>query len=137
VVETDDVILLDDDADLRDALGDIFSKIPNCHVLALDSVADLEKNIGRALQTKVAFLDMNLGVNEPNGLDAYNCLFERGYTGRIYFFTGHARNHPLVQAAQRLGRAEVLIKPVPIDLLIQFAKGERGKSEPTEVPLSF
>jgi FixJ family two-component response regulator len=98
-------------------------------------VPDLQANIDKCLTTRVAFLDINLGVNQPNGLDAHVFLCLQGYQGRIFFFTGHARNHPLVQAAQNLGRADILIKPVPMDKLVNYVRGEFENSDPTSNPL--
>lgn len=132
-----DVLLLDDDEDLRVALADVISRITSRRVLALASVENLKIEIQNALKTKLAFLDINLGLNAPNGLDAFQLLFLQGYGGRVFFLTGHARNHPLVKAVEKLGHAEILIKPVSIEKLLQYVRCEfENFNEATDI-LSF
>jgi FixJ family two-component response regulator len=122
------VLLLDDDEDLRPALADLIARLAHCHVVPLGSVAELDKSNSCALKTNIAFLDVNLGPNEPNGLDAYRWLKSHGYEGKILFITGHAKSHPTVQAALNTGNAKLLTKPVPIETLMEHVRGALGSS---------
>jgi FixJ family two-component response regulator len=76
-----------------------------------------------ALKCEVAILDINLGPNQPSGIEAYAWLRQKGYTGRIVFLTGHASNHPLVIEASRIGDAEVFSKPVEPARLRSIVEG--------------
>ena len=69
------------------------------------------------LQSRVAILDINLGPNVPDGVDAFNWLMDHGFQGKILFFTGHARTNPLVAQAVRNG-VEILEKPVHPDKIV-------------------
>jgi FixJ family two-component response regulator len=69
------------------------------------------------LRAKVAILDVNLGADRPNGVDAFNWLKEQGFQGNVLFFTGHARNSPQVLRALNKG-VEILEKPIDPGRLI-------------------
>ena len=68
---------------------------------------------------KVAILDINLGPDVPDGVDAFNWLKDHGFQGKIMFLTGHARTNPQVAMAGRSG-AQILEKPLQTDKLISF-----------------
>jgi FixJ family two-component response regulator len=67
----------------------------------------------------VALLDVNLGAGKPTGIDAYRWLVSHGFAGRLYFFTGHARVHPLLAEIEHLGGVQVLAKPLDADRLME------------------
>lgn len=104
------IFLVDDDADLRDALCDIFT-LCGAQCVALPSVAAMVEAADAVLGGDVAILDLNLGEGQPDGVDAYEWLRQQGFAGRIAFLTGHGRSHPAVARAAALG-ARVLGKPV-------------------------
>jgi ActR/RegA family two-component response regulator len=88
--------------------------------LTASSCEALEELGGRALVCKVALLDINLGEGKPSGIDAYRWLLRNRFGGRIAFLTGHARRHPLVEEANRLGTVRIFTKPAPIETLLEF-----------------
>ncbi|MDB4967169.1 MAG: hypothetical protein JWN44_2858 [Myxococcales bacterium] len=104
------IFLVDDDADLREAVCDIFTLF-GARCVALPSVAAMIEAADAVLGGDVAILDVNLGDGQPNGVDAYEWLRKRGFAGRIIFLTGHGRSHPAVARAATLG-VRVLAKPV-------------------------
>lgn len=114
------VLLVDDDEDLVEMFGLLFTRhgIAYRGVHTLAEVMDLGQDLA-AVTT--AILDVNLGLNQPSGVDVADWLRER-YTMRIVFITGHAPDHPLVRAASG---GEVLEKPVPTKLLLEIARGNR------------
>ena len=71
-----------------------------------------------ALACTLGILDVNLGSNQPSGLDAFAWLRAERYPGRIAFLTGHAMTHPLVERARQMGEAVVLPKPLEISKLL-------------------
>jgi FixJ family two-component response regulator len=106
------VVLLDDDEDLRAALGDLVQHLTNLPCLTLCNVAELVAHRDEVLGSGLAILDINLGPGQPSGLDAHAWLAKEGFRGRVAFLTGHARSHPLVARAATLGGVEVLQKPI-------------------------
>lgn len=123
------VLLLDDDEDVRSALSELVRRVVQCDVISLSSVSELRRSGSDALQTQIAFLDVNLGVNLPDGLDAYAWIKRRGYQGQIFFLTGHGCSHPAVMKAYKLGEANVLSKPVPWKNLIDLVRESIGNGE--------
>jgi len=111
------VLFLDDDEDLRDSFTDLVRTVFDRDCRGISSYQDLVGLGPQALACALAILDINLGPEVPSGLDAYNWLRRRGFSGRIVFLTGHANSHPLVIEASRLGDAEVIAKPVSFEAL--------------------
>ncbi|HEX6837739.1 MAG TPA: response regulator [Polyangia bacterium] len=106
-------MLLDDDADLRDALCDMFALF-GADCLPVASLAELSGAAERALACDLAVLDVNLGDGQPSGVDAYDWLRQRRFGGRVVFLTGHAPSNPAVARAAALG-VRVLTKPIGTD----------------------
>jgi FixJ family two-component response regulator len=119
--------LLDDDADLLEALADLL-QTRNCRSIIARSVDELQAHAREVLEADVAVLDINLGPGLPTGLDAYDWLLAQGFRGRILFLTGHAHAHPLVARAEKLRRAEVLDKPMDGGLLLERILGAEGSA---------
>ena len=72
----------------------------------------------------LAIVDINLGSDRANGIDAYEWLKEQRFGGRIVFLTGHARSHPLVQQATERGDVKLLEKPIGSAELRAILKAE-------------
>ena len=111
------VLLLDDDPDLRDTLGEVIVDVCHQSCVSAASYDDMVALGGRALGCRLAILDVNLGPDRPSGVDACEWLLAHGFDGRIVFLTGHARTHPAVERASRLGAASVHEKPISMDVL--------------------
>jgi FixJ family two-component response regulator len=121
-VET--ITILDDDADLRSLMGELFETALGLKSVQVRSVAQLVERASAVLGTRLAILDLNLGPEVPSGFDAYDWLRTHHYTGHIVFLTGHAQSDPLLQRARALDNVEVLQKPVPTDQLLALASHE-------------
>jgi DNA-binding NtrC family response regulator len=80
---------------------------------------EFESHAQEVLHAKVAILDINLGPDAPDGVDAFNWLMDHGFQGKIVFLTGHARTNPRVALAGSKG-VEVFEKPLHPDKLISF-----------------
>ncbi len=109
------VLVVDDDADLRQALGDVLVEILGLDWLGAGSLDELVGLGDRALSCAVAILDVNLGAGRPSGLDAFEWLKQRGFRGRIVFLTGHALSDPLVAEALGHGSTTVYQKPMTLE----------------------
>jgi DNA-binding NtrC family response regulator len=116
------LMIVDDDADLREMLKEFFEMSTSC--LAVGSLAELEKVRDQALECTLAILDINLGAGQPSGLDVFEWLRKAGFRGRVAFVTGHADNHPLVRRAALEEGVKVYKKPMDIEALVELVKGE-------------
>jgi FixJ family two-component response regulator len=121
------VVLLDDDADLLEALGELL-QLDGCRCLLVQSVEELKQLGLQALSADVAVLDINLGLGQPSGIDAYDWLMSQGFSGRLLFLTGHAHAHPLVARAEKLHRAAVLDKPMEAGMLLDRIVGRTDRA---------
>jgi DNA-binding NtrC family response regulator len=120
------IVFLDDNEDLRELLPVLLETTLGVECLTFANVIDFENHSDQVLNAKVAILDINLGPNVPDGVDAFNWLMERGFRGKILFFTGHARANPQVALAEKDG-ARILEKPIHPDKLVaavRFALNE-------------
>jgi FixJ family two-component response regulator len=106
------LLLLDDDEDLLASLSQLVRLLTGSEVVSVRSLDELMARREPAMGCRLALLDIHLGPGRPSGLDAFAWLRQQGFGGRIFFFTGHARTHPLVERAHALGAAGVLEKPV-------------------------
>jgi len=111
------IVFLDDNEDLRELLPALLETTLGVECLAFANVIDFENHSDQVLNAKVAILDINLGPDVPDGVDAFNWLMEHGFRGKILFFTGHARANPQVALAEKDG-ARILEKPIHPDKLV-------------------
>ena len=118
------VLLLEDDADQLEVLAILLSLECGRESVLARSYDELTHLGDATLACELALLDVNLGPEQPSGLDAYRWLRERGFTGRICFLTGHARHHPLVVAAMRMGDVRVVEKPIETADLRRLVEGD-------------
>jgi FixJ family two-component response regulator len=111
------IVFLDDNEDLRELLPILLKSVLGEDSLCFGNLTELQNHPDEVLNAKVAILDINLGPDVPDGIDAFNWLIDHGFRGKILFLTGHARANPQVASAERNG-AEVLEKPLHPDQLI-------------------
>ncbi len=111
------VLFLDDDKDLCYVIEQLFYTVPGISCTSIHSVEDLKKLIP-GTTFDIAILDINLGPDLPTGLDAYTYLIEKQFKGKIVFFTGHGKTHPLTQAALKFPNTMVLEKPASVESIL-------------------
>jgi FixJ family two-component response regulator len=112
----DGILVLDDDADVRDSMELALQEAGAGYVLAAARFRDLEAS--GVLDCSCAVLDVNLGPNEPTGIDAARWLRNQGFTGRILFLTGHAGAYPSIRQTCDELNASLIEKPADIDRLL-------------------
>ncbi len=123
VVVQPEVLLLDDDDDLLASLAELIELACRRESLSAHSLDELRHQRRAALGCKLAILDINLGSDQPSGIDAYLWLKQQGFAERAVFLTGHAASHHLVVEAHRLAGVEVLQKPIELSQLRALVTG--------------
>ena len=119
------VLFVEDNDDLRQTFVDLITIVLDRRCVGVGSYKELVALGNEVLACEAAILDINLGPNQPSGIDAYEWLRRTGYQGRIVFLTGHASTHPLVIEATRIGDAEIFSKPIDVDQLQSIVEGVR------------
>lgn len=115
------IIFLDDSEDLRDLMSLLFASELGEECTCFNSLMEFENHRNDVLRAKVVILDINLGPNVPDGVDAFHWLVQQGFKGKVFFFTGHARTNPQVALAERSG-ATILEKPIQPEALVALVK---------------
>jgi DNA-binding NtrC family response regulator len=115
------IVFLDDNEDLRELMPAILKATLDVDCLAYGSLTEFQNHPDDVLHASVAILDINLGNDVPDGIDAYHWLRDHGFGGKVLFLTGHARTSPQVALAETKG-AEVLEKPLHPDQLMLFIR---------------
>jgi FixJ family two-component response regulator len=118
------VLYVEDNDDLRELVVELITVVLDRRCVGVGSYEEVVALGDEMLQCGVAILDINLGAKRKSGIDAYEWLRSKGFTGRIVFLTGHASTHPLVVEAQRLGDAEIFSKPIDPARLRSLVEGE-------------
>jgi DNA-binding NtrC family response regulator len=115
------IVFLDDNQDLRELMPALLASTVGEECLCFGSLAEIESHMEEVLCAKIAILDINLGPNAPDGVDAFHWLVDHGFRGKVVFFTGHARTNPQVALAEKNGVA-ILEKPLHPDKLISCVR---------------
>lgn len=120
------VLFLDDSDELREIVVEMVATISGRPCLGLRSVFELQQNRDIVLGCELAILDINLGPDEPSGLDAHGWLVAERFKGRIVFLTGHGKSDVLVERAYRLHNARVFQKPLDFGALEALLGDQRA-----------
>jgi len=111
------VLFLDDNEDLRELMPVLLETTLGVRCLSFGSLMELQANAREVLRANVAILDINLGPDVPDGIDAFHWLKDQGFQGKILFLTGHARTSSQLEFAEGNG-VEILEKPLSPDKII-------------------
>jgi DNA-binding NtrC family response regulator len=116
------VLIVDDSEDLVESLATALELCLDARVVKATSLAEVQAQRDAALSCDLAIVDINLGPEVPSGLDVHRWLTESSFKGRIVFFTGHARNHPLVKQALRISGVKTYDKPMPVAAILALVE---------------
>jgi FixJ family two-component response regulator len=123
---TPKILILEDDDDMRNALVDVVSTLLGWDQLAVASYEELLARREEAMGCQLAMLDVNLGADQPSGLDALEWLLRQRFPGEVVFLTGHGQSDPLVQRARKMGIATVMEKPIGLPQLSALLEDRRA-----------
>lgn len=124
------VVFLDDNADLCELIQSVIESQLSGDCFCFTNVAQMQNAERNVLASHVAILDIELGFQQPSGIEAYKWLKEKNYTGHIFFLTGHGLSAPLVQAAVTLG-ADIWEKPISSSKIVSDIKKVLLKNKET------
>ena len=110
-------LFVDDDPDLLEVLREALSFMDHGNCICAGSLAQVKEQRAAVLGCQLAVVDINLGYNQPSGLDVVDWLRGEGFRGQIVFLTGHAADDPRVVAAVNVSGAELVSKPLELDEL--------------------
>jgi DNA-binding response OmpR family regulator len=116
------VLIVDDDAELRDTISDVLAAAGVARRVLAPSLGEVERQADAALASRLAILDVNLGEGQPTGVEVSRWLRERGFRGAIVFLTGHAATDPRVIAAAAVPNTRIVVKPISFAGLIALVK---------------
>jgi len=119
------VLLVDDDADLREALREILQLLEGVPCLLAASLDELRRQRPAAMECDLAIIDINLGDGQPSGVDVVRWLKSEGFPGKIMFLTGHGLGDPRVMAAAEVTDTDILSKPISSEELARLIAGVR------------
>lgn len=111
------VLFVDDDEDLSEVMTTSLMHLGVRDVMRVRSLAEVQARRDDALACQLAFLDINLGPNAPNGLAVKQWLEREGFSGGTIFLTGHGSNDPRVREAASLAGSRIASKPVTLEEL--------------------
>lgn len=117
------VVFIDDNESLRELFQELMLLKLGEACLCLNSFDEVRERVDEVLNSRVSIIDINLGFNQPSGIDIYDWLLKSGYKGTICFLTGHGSSHPAVEKARQQGSI-VWEKPMGINLIIDAIKME-------------
>jgi DNA-binding NtrC family response regulator len=117
------VLFVDDDEDLGEVMTASLQRLGVRDVIVARSLAEVQARRGDALSCQLAFLDINLGPNAPNGLAVRQWLEREGFSGQTVFLTGHGSNDPRVREAASFAGSRIASKPITLDELRELLAG--------------
>lgn len=115
------IAIIDDCRELRRLVSLLVKETLGVPCVALGSFLEVTENSAVLLECKAVIIDINLGSGQPDGVAVYEWLKEHGYSGQMFFFTGHAKESPAVKGALKTG-VTLLEKPMDPARLIAFLK---------------
>lgn len=111
-------VFLDDSEDLQKLMALLLKAKFGMECLCFSNLSQLQSRREEVMDRDLAILDINLGPNQPSGLEAYRWLKDHDFKGKVVMLTGHAVTNPLVAAALQSG-VEVFEKPLKAEVLMQ------------------
>lgn len=117
------ILFVDDDPDLCAVMQETCVVFGAARCITVGSLDEVERLGADLFACHLAILDINLGPDQPTGVEVFHWLTDNGFKGHVAFLTGHAHDDPRVRAAAAITRSLVLSKPVkPHELKLLIEK---------------
>lgn len=106
------IFFLDDSEDYLDVMKVFVQAACNYEAITCTNIENMQDRMEEILKSEMAFLDINLGVNQPSGVQAYRWLRSHGYTKPVFFLTGHGKDSNENKQASIFEEVRVIQKPI-------------------------
>lgn len=106
------IFFLDDSEEYLDVMKVFIQAACNYEAITCSNIESMQSQIEEILKSEMAFLDINLGLNQPSGIQAYRWLKSQGYNKPVFFLTGHAKDSDEARQASIFEEARVIQKPI-------------------------
>jgi len=114
------VFFLDDSQELLEVMKVFAETSCNSQAILASNFDDMFTQAEAILKCDMAFIDINLGIHQPSGVQAYRWMRSLGYNKAVFFLTGHSVDSEEAREALTFDKAKVLRKPIPAQDLIQL-----------------
>lgn len=108
-----DILIVDDDRDLAEAIGDVLEMVGHRPTIAYSGTEAIEKHCGRSFD--ITFMDVKLP--DINGVETFLTIREMDPLARVVMMTGYRIDQLLAQATDN-GAIKVLRKPFAMEEII-------------------
>jgi CheY-like chemotaxis protein len=108
-----DILIVDDDRDLADAIGEALEMVGHRPTIAYSGTDAIEKYCGRSFD--ITFMDVKLP--DINGVETFMTIREMDPTARVIMMTGYRIDQLLAQATDN-GAIKVLRKPFAMEEIL-------------------
>ncbi len=123
------VAYLDDNEMLRQLVQELVESVLGVRCLTAGTLDDFKNIILSEPPVSLAILDINLGVAQPTGIDAFHWLRAQGMQEPIFFLTGYSESDPLVKDAGKLG-VPIFEKPMQTKIFLERLRESLKLSSP-------
>lgn len=108
------ILLLEDNIELCKLLKRMFTGFGVTEVSVFHSYSEVTSLAKEELVFDIAVLDVNLGLGEKTGIDAFDWLIENDFKGKVIFLTGHASSYGMLPKLTDRPNVFLLDKPSEI-----------------------
>lgn len=106
--------MLEDNLAMCKLMEKMISNMGVTKISIFNSYSDLTKLSKDQLNFDIAFLDVNLGIGQKSGIDAFDWLIANDFKGTIIFLTGHAGSYEILKKISCHPNVHLLDKPAEI-----------------------
>ncbi|MFZ2031211.1 MAG: response regulator transcription factor [Vitreimonas sp.] len=124
-----DILIIDDDADLREALVEQFAQEDGFHAEAIGSAAE---GFAAAARMKPAAIVLDVSLPDMDGFDACNQLREQGVRAPIIMLTGAAQEEEQQVRGLDAGANDYVLKPFKFSVLLARIRAHLRSHEASE-----
>jgi DNA-binding response OmpR family regulator len=124
-----DILIIDDDADLREALVEQFAQEDGFHAEAMGSAAD---GFAAAARMKPAAIVLDVSLPDMDGFEACNLLREQGVRAPIIMLTGAAQEEEQQVRGLDAGANDYVLKPFKFSVLLARIRAHLRSHEASE-----
>ncbi|AZZ35603.1 hypothetical protein CIK05_01910 [Bdellovibrio sp. qaytius] len=114
------IFFLDDSAEFLEVMKVFIENISTCSAITASNFEYMLAQEELILKSDMAFLDINLGLHQPSGVQAYRWLRSLGYNKPVFFLTGHAIDSDETKEAHTFEGTKILRKPISPQELLQL-----------------